>query len=93
MNLLNPVAVVFGLIVFVVQFFLCCRTRKTLIRLLPAMVIAVGFIVCAIVYLMAGSMGTSLIAVVDLILLAVLLAVDGLGWLAYCVARFIQNVR
>lgn len=93
MNLLNPVAIIFSVIVFLVQFFLCCKTRKTLLRLIPVMVIAVGFVICAVVYLTSASMGTSLIAVVDLVLLAVLLVVDGLSWLVYCAARFIQNVR
>lgn len=93
MNLLKPIAVVCALVVFGLQFFLCCKTRKTMIRLLPAMGIAVGFIACAIVYLMAGSMGTSLIAIMDLVVLGILLAVDGLAWLAYCFMRFIQKVR
>lgn len=93
MNLLNPLAIISGLLLFAVQFILCCKTRKTLLRLIPAMVIAAGFVACIAVYLLSASMGTSLIAVVDMVLLAILLAVDGLGWLVYCIARFIQNVR
>lgn len=93
MNLLSPLTIFFAILTFAVQFFLCCKTRKTLLRLIPAMAFAAGFVVCIIVYLTAAGMGTSLVAVVDMVLLAILLAVDGAAWLVYCIARFIQNVR
>lgn len=93
MNLLNPLAVLSGLTVFAVQFLLCWKTRKNHFRLIPAMVIGAGFAVCGIVYLFADSMAASLAAVVYLVLLAILLVVDGLAWLTYCVVKFIKKVR
>lgn len=94
MNMVTIWAVVFGILVFGIQFFLCCRTKKTMIRLIPAMVITALIAACGIVFLVAGNIyGASFAAVVYAVVLAILLAVDALSWFAYCIFRFIQKVR
>lgn len=86
--------ILLSVIVFVVQLMLCIGTKKTHIRALPAMVITALIALCGIIYVAAENIyGASFVAVIEVVILAILLAVDGLGWLTYCLIRFIQKVR
>ncbi len=80
--------------VFFVQIWLCFKTRVTHLRAIPGMVITGILALCCIGYAASGNTGNfSLIAVIEAVVLAILLVADGLGWLTYCVIRFIQKIR
>lgn len=86
--------ILMSIAVFALQIWLCFRYKKTHVRAIPAMLMAGLMAVCGFVYLLgSGIYGASLAAVVEVVVLAILLVVDALGWLTYCIIRFIQKVR
>lgn len=86
--------ILLAIVVFAIQMTLCVKMRKTMIRLIPAMIITTGIAVCGIVFMVAdSSYGAPFAAVIGAVVSAILLAVDGMAWLTYCFIRFIQKVR
>lgn len=83
-----------AIVVFAVQIMLCFRYKKTHIRAIPAMLMAALMALCGLLYVLEGQMpAAALTAVVGIVVLAILLVVDALSWLTYCIIRFVQKVR
>lgn len=65
--------------VFVLQFILCMKKAKLLLRLLPTVVLVLGIAGCALAaYLVPGAIAAPIFCV----LLTILLTLDGLAWVA-----------
>ena len=65
--------------VFVLQFALCLKKAKLWLRLLPTVLLALGIAACAVAHAAASSV---IAAPIFGVLLAMLLVLDGLAWLA-----------
>lgn len=65
--------------VFVLQFILCIKKAKMLLRLLPVAVLVLGIAGCAIA---AVATDSAIAAPIIGALLAILLALDGIAWIA-----------
>ena len=89
-----PLVIILSIVIFAVQMLLCMGTKKTIIRLIPLIALGVGEGICAVAFVAAGgSHNAAYMAVICAMVLAILMAVDALGWLTYCAIRFIRNVR
>ena len=87
------VVILLSVIVFVGQIMLCFRFKKTHVRAIPAMAMTALMALSGFAYILgSGIYGASFAAVVYAVILAILLAVDAMGWLTYCIIRFIQKV-
>lgn len=69
--------------VFVLQFILCMKKAKPMVRLLPTAALALGSLCCAVIHVMNYSAMT---AHTYGVLLFILLVLDGLAWIAAWVA-------
>ena len=69
--------------VFVLQFILCMKKAKLWLRLLPVAALVLGIIGCVAAAAVAGS---AIAAPIIGVLLAILLVLDGLAWIAAWVA-------
>lgn len=65
--------------VFVLQFILCMKKARLLLRLLPTAALVLGIAACAVAHVAASS---AIAAPILGVLLAMLLVLDGLAWLA-----------
>lgn len=89
-----PLVIVLSAVVFAVQMLLCMGTRKTVVRLIPLIALGIGEGICAVVFVASGSShDAAYVAIICAMVLAILMGIDALGWLTYCVIRFIRNVR
>lgn len=89
-----PLFIVLAAVLLIVQLLLCFKSKKVLIRLIPAILILLSQAVCGIVYTQnLGPHGAVFAAAIYLILLAMLLAADGIGWLIFGIIWLIQKVR
>lgn len=89
-----PFFAALGAAVLAGQLLLCFRCKKLLHRLIPAIGILACQGVCGIVYAWdPGPYGAVFAAAVYLMLLAFLLAADGIAWLVFGMIRVTQKVR
>ena len=79
----EPLFVVFAILVLALQIFLCVKTKKTLLRLLPAFSIAVLTAGCFVIYTVNQNWGFLIIGA----LVAMMIIPVFLGWLIGLIVR------
>lgn len=86
------------MIVFALQLLLCFKARRTAVKLIPLILIGVGLIFCAAIYLglfgtySAGSIsGNQLVALILTLILSVTAAGILLAWGVYAISRKLSH--
>ncbi|MBQ8834026.1 MAG: hypothetical protein IJ001_03780 [Oscillospiraceae bacterium] len=91
-----PFVMMMALAVFAVQLVLCFKARGLWAKLLPLLAVAAADLLCWVVYFggfWADVYGAAFAAFIYGVVLAMILALDGLAWGIWGVVKLVQKRR
>lgn len=89
-----PMVIFLVCAVIAVQVWVCMKTSRLLLRMLPAVVLTLVEVVLWMIFLFSADSGTAAFAVVIYsVVLMILLLADLLGWGIYALVKFVQKKK
>lgn len=88
-----PMVVFLSVVVIVLQVWVCLKTSRLLLRMLPAAALTLIQVVLWTVFLFSSSETLAFATVIYSIVLMILLLADLLGWGVYLLVRFVQKKK
>lgn len=88
-----PLVVLLSVMVIAVQVYICLKTSRLLVRMLPAAALALVQLAFWMVFLLSSSETMAFATVIYSVVLMILLLADLLGWGIYLVVKYVQKKK